>query len=423
MLFTTFGSLGDLHPYVAVGLGMQARGHDVTIASSEVYRQKVEGEGLRFRPVRPDIGIMLERSDMMIRAMDPWRGTEYIIREVMMPAIEQSYADTLDAARDADFIVGHMIAFATPTVAEVLKKPWISVALQPTVFLSAHDPPSISAAPALEILRDLGPGFWGLAFRGIKRAARTWGKPLDDLRARLGLRPLKNAAFDGMYSPLGTQAWFSRMMANPQPDWYPNTTVTGFPVYDKLEPGQEMSEELERFLKAGAAPVVFTLGSAAVFVAGSFYEESLKAVERLGCRAVMLAGIDERNFPKEAISDNVFFAQYAPYSELFHRSAAIVHQGGVGTTAQSLRSGSPMIIVPWSHDQPDNGRRVANFGAGRVIPRKRYTATRVESELRILLSDPSYAAGARRAAEITRAEDGVANACDGLEQFLRVTNS
>src|ERR1019366_1548853 len=130
-LLTTLGSLGDLHPYIAVGLGLRQRGHTVTIATSEVYRQKVDGEGLRFHPMRPDLGRLLDNPEVLRRVVHPRTGTEYVFRKLILPWLEQSFEDTLEAARNADLIVGHPIAFATPTAAEYLKKPWISIALQP----------------------------------------------------------------------------------------------------------------------------------------------------------------------------------------------------------------------------------------------------------------------------------------------------
>src|ERR1700733_2051976 len=158
VLFTTLGSLGDLHPYIAVGLGLRARGHTVTIATSEIYRAKIEGEGLGFAPVRPDMSHVIDDPEIMRRAVHPRTGTAYVVRELFLPWLEQSFEDTLAAARDADLIVGHPIAFAAPTIAEYLKKPWISIALQPSIFLSAYDPPAISGAPFLTPLFSLGPG-------------------------------------------------------------------------------------------------------------------------------------------------------------------------------------------------------------------------------------------------------------------------
>jgi rhamnosyltransferase subunit B len=124
ILLTTLGSFGDLHPYIAVGLGLRERGHAVTIATSQFYRAKVEGEGLRFHPLRPDIGLLIDDSEALRRGIHPRTGTEYVFRKLILPWIEQSFEDTLQAARAADLIVGHPIAFATPTVAEYLRKPW-----------------------------------------------------------------------------------------------------------------------------------------------------------------------------------------------------------------------------------------------------------------------------------------------------------
>jgi UDP:flavonoid glycosyltransferase YjiC (YdhE family) len=413
-LLTTLGSLGDLHPYIAVGIGLRERRHEVTIATSEVYRGKIEGEGLRFHPIRPDLGHLINDPEVMRQAVHPRTGTEYVLRKLFLPWIEQTLEDTLEAARDADLMVGHPIAFATPTVAEYLKKPWISVALQPSVFMSVFDPPVISGAPLLSPLFSLGPQVSGFFFGFVKMVTRRWGAPLNVLRSRLGLSQMRDPLLFGMFSPYGTQAWFSRVLAKPQSDWPAKTTITGFPFYDKLEPSQSMSPELAQFLDAGPAPVVFTLGSSAVFDAGRFYSESLAAVQKIGCRAVLLIGIDPRNKPSTPLPETVFTAEYAPYSELFSRAAATVHQGGIGTTAQALRSGKPMIVVPWSHDQPDNAMRVRKLGVARVIPRSRYGAERAAEELRMLLTD-QYAAAAQAVSHEMEREDGVAAACDGLE--------
>jgi rhamnosyltransferase subunit B len=418
LLLTPLGSLGDLHPYIAVGLGLLERGNTVTIATSEIYRAKVEGEGLRFRPVRPDMSHVVEDPEIMRRACHPRTGAEYIFREMFLPWLEQSYEDTLEAARDADLIVGHAVAFATPIVAEQLKKRWISVALQPSLFLSAYDPPVVSGAPFITPLYSLGPLF-SRAFLGLaKSIVARWGRPVNALRVSLGLPRQRNPVLDGMFSPYGTQAWFSRALAQPQKDWPPQTAITGFPFYDKQEPGHTLSLELGRFLDAGPAPIVFTLGSSAVFDAGPFYRESLAAMRKSGQRAVLLTGRDPRNVPQEPVPETVFVAEYAPYSELFPRAMATVHQGGIGTTAQSLRTGKPMIVTPYSNDQPDNARRVERLGVARVIPRSKYRADRIATELRALLSGESYISAAADVAAQIANEPGVTAACDGLEATL-----
>ena len=411
-LLTTFGSLGDLHPYIAVAIGLRDRGHVATIATSEAYRAKIESEGLRFHPIRPDLGQVFS-PEVMRHAMHPRRGTEYVFRKLMLPWFEQSFEDTREAARDADLLVGHPIAFATPTVAEHLNKPWISVALQPSVFLSEHDPLTVSGAPLLNWFISLGPGCTRAFLRYARKLMSHWGKPVNEFRRKIGLRLLQNPVMDDMFSPFGTQAWFSKVLAKPQPDWPHRVEITGFPFYDKLESGHEMSAELRTFLDTGPAPVVFTLGSSVVHHAGAFYDESLEAVRRIGCRAVLLVGRETNNAPAN-IPKDVFVADYAPYSELLPRAAATVHQGGVGTTAQALRSGKPMIVVPRSHDQPDNARRIQRLGVGCVIAHKKYRADRVAEELRSILTTPAYATAAHATACEMAREDGVSGAAEGL---------
>jgi rhamnosyltransferase subunit B len=415
---TTFGSLGDLHPYIAVGLGLHDRGHRVTIATSELYRAKVEGEGLGFHPVRPDLAELQQDPEFMTRVLHPRKATEYIIRNLMMAWIEQSYRDLKVLAGEADLLVGHPIAFATPILAEELGKPWISVVLQPIAMVSAFDPPSISGAPFLEWFRGFGPGFWKLFGKVVRGVLRSWSGPVNRLRRQVGLRDVANPLLDGMFSPFGTQAWFSEVLAQAQPDWPPKTAITGFPFYDKLTPGEGLSTELRDFLNAGPPPVVFTLGSSAVFEAGDFFAESVAAVRRLGCRAVLLIGDDPRNQPAREVP-GVIAAPYAPYSELFPPAAAVVHPGGVGTTAQTLRAGVPMCVTPWSNDQPDNARRCVKLGVARVVPRSGYRASRVAAELERLLTDGSFRDAAAQAAAVISREDGVARACDGLESAVR----
>ena len=103
------------------------------------------------------------------------------------------------------------------------------------------------------------------------------------LRAELGLPRGGHPLVEGQFSPHGTLALFSRVLAEPQRDWPPNVTVTGCVFYNG--PETALDPKLEEFLAAGDPPVVFTLGTSAVGAAGRFYHESAAAAERLGVRA------------------------------------------------------------------------------------------------------------------------------------------
>ncbi len=418
VVLTTFGSLGELHPVLAVALGLKARGHHAVVATSEAYRPKVESLGLGFATLRPDLPDWTDDPGSMARIMDLRRGPERIIREMMMPVLCQSYDDTLAAAEGADLLLSHPLTFATRLVAEKVGLPWASTALSPLSFFSGHDPPVLAPAQVLSKLRFLGPAFNRPLFRFLKRTVRSWSLPWHRLRAEVGL-PMTgdDPLMEGQHSPALVLALFSPMLAAGQPDWPRQTVTTGFPFLDR-DGDVGLPTELSEFLDDGPPPIVFTLGSAAVRDAGRFYEHSLRAAGMLGRRAVLLIGDDPRNRPS-SLPDGIAAFKYAPFSALFPRAEAIVHQGGVGTTGQALRSGRPMLVMPYAFDQPDNADRVARLGVGRTIPRRRYTAERAAVELRKLLDDPSYALRAEEVGRLVREEDGVGSACDALEALLR----
>jgi UDP:flavonoid glycosyltransferase YjiC (YdhE family) len=163
--------------------------------------------------------------------------------------------------------------------------------------------------------------------------------------------------------------------------------------------------------------VVFTLGSAAVLAAGDFYEQSARAAMKLGVRAVLLVGTDPRNRPQQELPETICVAEYAPYSKLFPHVPLVVHQGGVGTTAQCLRAGRPMLIMPYSHDQPDNARRMRRLGVARVIQKAHYKPWRVARKIRAMLAEPEFEERARSVAEEVARENGVKTACDALEKL------
>jgi rhamnosyltransferase subunit B len=422
IVLTALGSLGDLHPYVAIALGLQARGHDVILATSECYRRKIEALGLGFRAVRPDSDWVTD-PDVMRRLMDPRTGTVRAVREVLLPVLRESYAETLAAAQGTDLLVSHPITYAARLVAEKTGVPWASTMITPLGFFSAYDLPVFPLAPSLsKALRFLGPAFWGPLFRFGKWATRSWAEPWYRLRAEIGLPPAPDLNTLGdSHSPALVLALFSERLAERQPDWPPQTVQTGFPLYDR-DGAAGLPPELARFLDAGPPPLVFTLGHSTAMVAGSFFHESVTAAKRLGRRAVLVVGRNPRN-TLPPLPEGVAAFDYAPFSELFPRAAVIVHAGGIGTTGLAMRSGRPALVVPFAHDQPDNAERVARLGTARTLPPHRYRAYRVAAELRRLLDDPAYTRRAAEVGEQVRREDGVAFACDALEAFLRTARS
>ena len=338
IVLTTIGSFGDLHPKIAIALELRKRGHHVIFATHKEYQNKIEALGFEFHRMRPD-NTALNDPEEMARMMDLKKGTEYVICNWVCANLRETYADLSNSAKDADFIIAGEGVLAARLVAEKLGIPWAFAVLQPASFLSVYDPSVLPVLPSLAKLRGLG----SIVSRGVRKLSKimskSWAEPVHQLRHDLGLPPLVGNPFiDDKYSPYLVLAMFSSAFAQPQPDWAANTVTTGFAFYDGSEGGAELSPELQQFLDASESPIVFTLGSAAVMAPGRFYPESIEAAKRLNRRAVLLIG---KNALPADLSNDIIAVSYAPYSQIFSRSCAIVHQGGIGTTAQGLRAGRP----------------------------------------------------------------------------------
>jgi UDP:flavonoid glycosyltransferase YjiC (YdhE family) len=422
IVLSNIGTFGDINPLIAIALELKRRGHVPVMAVPAVFGPKILPLGLEFHAVRPDIDP--ENTLMAEMIYDVRKGTERGLREFLFPALRQTYDDLLDAATRparADHLHLGELNYAGPIVAEITGIPWASYLLAPLSFFSAFDPPVLPMYPRLARADKTIPGMGRAIKRLARLVSRKWPQPIYDLRHELGLPRGKNPLFDAKHSPFLVLALFSRVLGVPQKDWPENTVVTGFCFYDSDAGNASLPPNLEAFLDAGPPPVVFTLGSAAVLAAGRFYEFSAKAAIRLGIRAVLLIGSDKRNQLHQALPDSICVAEYAPYSKLFSRAAMVVHQGGVGTTAQCLRAGKPMLIMPFSHDQPDNGRRMQRLKVARVIQRGNYTPVRVARKLKAMLAEPLFARRAEMVARRLDSEDGVRSACDALEGLYRKT--
>ncbi len=413
ILLTTQGSLGDLHPYLALGIGLQARGHRVSVATTNFYKDRVESAGLEHRPMGPHLSP--EDPEIVRMVCDPVKGSEYIFRQLIMPALRQSYQDTLAAAQGVDFVVGHPIVMGTPVLCEQKKLKWASVTLSPLSFLSVHEPIEISGYEFLSGLTRHGM-FFRKAFNKLGRAlTKSWVKPYHEFRKELGLPPGAHPLFEGQHSPHLVLAMFSSLLAKPQPDWPAHSVITGACYYDRKTGHEALSPALAKFLDDGPPPLVFTLGSTAVLDAGTFYEESAAAARTLKKRAVLVCG---KTPPRNADGPDFHLAEYAPYSLLFPRAEAIVCSGGIGTLGQCLKAGVPFVVVPFANDQPDNAARCFRLGVSRTLPRAKYTHDRAVETIGTLLADADARPKAKDAARVIAAEDGVAAACATIERAL-----
>ncbi len=216
--------------------------------------------------------------------------------------------------------------------------------------------------------RPLRSAFFGLAHLKIDR---TLGPLLGQMRFDAGItpaaRPMKGIMRDYWHSPDGVICLFPDWFAKKAADWPPQAILLtpAFPHFDEddtrpLDPA--LLDFLNRCKNIGRPPVVITPGSANAH-AQHFLRESAAACRRINRPAIIVTRFPEQ-IPKSDLPADFFAADYAPFSLLFPRAAAIIHHGGVGTTSQCLAAGVPQFIMPLSHDQPDNAARIKRLGAG-----------------------------------------------------------
>ena len=231
VLLATFGSLGDLHPYIAVGRALQARGVAARIATSADYQSHVEAAGLEFARVAPSLAELGTPAELARRVSNGLRGTQVLIQDLLMPHLRESHQQLRAAAQQADLLISHPLTFMLQVVAAEQRKPWLSSILAPASFLSRTDPPAMAPINSLQIAQRLGPWVYHGLLRLARASVRRWERPLHEYRRELGLPVSRQVMmFEGQFSPRGTLALFDAALMRPQPDWPPNTRVCGTPL-------------------------------------------------------------------------------------------------------------------------------------------------------------------------------------------------
>ncbi|MGC8518809.1 MAG: glycosyltransferase [Steroidobacteraceae bacterium] len=420
ILLATLGSLGDLHPYIAVGKALRARGQQVRLATSIEYRVRVEAAGLEFAPLPPSLAELGEPQQIAPYFFDPWRGPQRLFEAMINAPLRRACEALHTATEDVSIAVSHPLTPALALMAEARGVPWLSSVLAPFSLFSLCDPPVIPNLRWLQHLPRIGRWPHSAVHHLVRTAARRWERPLRALRAELGLAPIAGAQLiDGQFSPFGTLALFDPQLAPPQPDWPARTVLCGAALHDAADPADPVApalERLEQFLAAGAPPVVFALGSSAVWLARDYWRHAIAACSHLGVRGVLLTGEPLR----QRLPSTIAAFDYLPYSLLFPRAAAIVHQAGIGTLAQALRCGRPQLLTPAGFDQFDNAARAARLGVGRILPlRRAHHSARLAHALHGLLAEPAHAQAATAAANTLRRLDGAGAAADHIIECVR----
>ncbi len=405
-LLATFGSYGDVYPLIGLGVALQRYGADVTLITNDYFASAAADAGLKFI----EIGTR-QQYDAMAADRDLWhprRGLEMVIRTWLALTPETYAVIERQHVPGRTVVVASAAAFGARIAQEHLQVPLATVQLQPAVFRSLQDTPRLPVVP---------PPAWqprwcrrGIYWLADQLVDLRIAKPLNAFRSQFHLPPARRILRDWWLSPQLVVGLFPDWFASPQPDWPPQSLLAGFPLYDGV-PSCPLPAALVDFLHAGSPPIVFTPGTA-MRHGESFFRTAIDVCRRLGRRGILLTRYREQ-LPADLPSDVGHF-EFVPMNDLLPHCAAIVHHGGIGTTAQSCAAGIPQLITPMAFDQPDNAARAVRLGVARTIARRAFRPRLAARRLAELLESPAILERCRAVAERATDPHRLDAACEAI---------
>lgn len=409
VLLSTYGTRGDVQPFVALAKALKARGHEVALCTPTGFRDMVERHAVPYAHM--DNGL-LELTEAVLRA--PTGAEQRRLFKGFGTLVRAALEDEWRAAQSLqpDVLVYHSKALGSHHIAEKLGATELLALPLPLTRTRAFP------APLVPNFR-LGGWFNAFSYRLVALGYALWAGATNDFRVKtLGLRKLSRFAdpmrrADGSLVP-ALYGYSEHVLPRPD-DWSVNAHVTGAWFLDEGD-GWEPPEPLRAFLDAGPPPVYVGFGSMGAAHADARAATVLKAVALTGERAVLAAGWG--GLKVDELPANVFMLDAAPHDWLFPRMKAVVHHGGAGSTMAGLRAGKPTVICPFFGDQPFWGQVVQRAGVGAApVPQKSLSAERLASAIQAALQ-PDVVQQAAAMGERIRAEDGVERAVHIIEREL-----
>ena len=406
ILIHTLGSSGDLNPFLALGLELRQRGHDLHFALSPKFSERARALGFAATVAGedPDWDSDLMRRMLAMHRIDP---IKILFAEGMIPAIGPAAAALEPLARDADLFVSHSIQLAAPAVAQRTGTPWVSASAATLIYeTGAYPPPGVAWKGIPPRLSRLG---WAIG--------RGFFKDLDTLAAaeyaKLGVGPRPNIISSGAYSRRLTLGLWSPSFFPRPGDWPAWFQVGGYARWDG-PPAPLTPPVLEA---RGTPTILFTLGSSVVNHPGEFWRTALGALLPTKWRGILLGAPADFPVP-DALAGRVQCIPFAPYADVFPLADAVVHQGGVGTTQAACFYGLPAVIVPRGFDQFESAAHVQREGWGLRLMPEQATAAGLRVRLARLLASDAIKARVQALGARMQAEPGVARSADLVEAAL-----
>jgi UDP:flavonoid glycosyltransferase YjiC (YdhE family) len=408
----TWGSHGDIRPFLALAEGLQAAGNEVhlvlTCVDSAAYASHVSKHGVKITVLASPV-LTPEQAEAFgataYRIRDPMKQMAAILRMCLDPVEDRMFEAARDLCKDADLLIGHFMMHPLQIAAEQAGRPYVSTVLSHVTIPTAFDHPL--GAP---ILGKTGHRLlWWLTRVLIHRALQHYP---NRLRRQLGMPLVKDVLAELWLSPCLTLAAVSAQLCQLQPDWPASVRRCGFLDTPSLDIEGVVSDEVNAFLAAGEAPVYMTLGSwMPRDRAGQADVLRLltRAAQLAGCRAIIQS--QSAQACGFASGERVLYVSMTPHHAIFPRCRAVLHHGGAGTTQSATLAGKPSIVVAHIGEQEHWGKELRRIGiAGKTSRRRSVTAEALARRIREVLAAPEMAVKAEEVGAAMKRENGVAEA-------------
>jgi rhamnosyltransferase subunit B len=375
----TVGTTGDMYPFISIAKALHALGRKVTLMGPEFHRDLLRQTGLPFIGIGTDADYQ--------RAIDNrnlWhfrKGFAVLFHDCRAHLRQVAEALGTLPINEPHVVIAHPLTLAAASIARE-RGANIKIAgvyLAPSNLRTCHDPVDIGP---LKIPRALPVSWRKVLWRAIDATVIDPAAvpEVNATRDAFGLPPIKHFVAHMESVADLTVTLFPAWFASAYPDWPKPVLMGDFQLFDATA-NETLTADVTRFLAAQDAPIVFTPGSGNHH-ASAYFAHALHAIARLGRRAIFLTR--HRAQVPDVLPDSILWQPYVPLSKLLPHVAAIVHHGGIGTTAEALRAGVPQLVVPFAWDQFNNGARVVALGVGKVLYASRMHAQNLEQTLEAL---------------------------------------
>jgi rhamnosyltransferase subunit B len=410
ILLTTIGSRGDLHPLLAVASTLQTRGYALMLALEASLAPVAREAGFLVTELPGDPAVLRPYAHQVYRGRPGVYSLAVSFRHYILPTLNAKVHQLLAVLRHMDLVIAPPVHPAAAIAAELAAVPWVSLSTTPAVPSGWIDPVAYPRWMPDTARRVLNRGLWALAGQCL---CRITDPPVNSVRARWGLPPLNDVLSPASPRAVLNLVAVSETFVRRPPDWPPTLTLTGFCWWDAAARSGWSAVRPGR----ASPPVVAIVGGSTVEALGlealPFFNEAIRAVHAAGARALVVGSPSSH---LEAVrAGDVVRTGYTPFSEVFQSCDAVIHHGGIGTTAWALRAGIPALVGPWAFNQAFNAAQLARLGAGLHVPRRRFRGHTVGAALRRLLNDSGYLGVAQRIAQVLSREDGARVVADLIE--------